>query len=52
MQQKEDQQVIPACPDSMGPDINSGGIQEFGGLIPPYKGRQTHGNASTTTRTF
>lgn len=43
MEQKEDQRAIPACPDSMGPAINTGGVQEFNGLIPPYKGRKTHG---------
>ena len=52
MKQKVDQRAIPACPDSMGPDINSGGIQEIGGLVPPYVGRQTHGTANTTDRTF
>ena len=43
MEQKDDQRAIPACPDSMGPAINSGGVQVINGLIPPYKGRQTHG---------
>lgn len=42
MQQKEDQRAVPACPDSMGPAINSGGVQDIAGLIPPYKGRKTH----------
>lgn len=52
MKQKDDQRAVPACPDSMGPDINSGGIQEIGGLIPPYRGRQIRGKANTTDRTF
>lgn len=52
MKQKDDLRAIPACPDSMGPDINSGGVQVMGGLIPPYEGRKTHGEASSTARTF
>jgi hypothetical protein len=49
MKQKDDQRPIPACPDSMGPDINSGGVQDVGGLVPPYQGRKMHGVATTGT---
>ena len=38
--EKEDQRPITAYPDSMGPDIHSGGTQEFGVPLPPYVARQ------------
>ncbi len=38
--EKEDQRPITAYPDSMGPDIDSGGTQEFGVPLPPYVARQ------------
>lgn len=40
MAENEDQRPITAYPDSMGPEIHSGGTQEVGGLVPPYEGRQ------------
>ena len=39
---EKDERPIKAYPDSMGPDIRSGGVQVFGGLVPPYEGRKTH----------
>ncbi|HEY2764711.1 MAG TPA: hypothetical protein VGJ13_11985 [Pseudonocardiaceae bacterium] len=39
---EQDQRPIKGYPDSMGPDIRSGGVQVFGGLVPPYGGRKTH----------
>ncbi|MGH3980198.1 MAG: hypothetical protein ACRDRZ_14535 [Pseudonocardiaceae bacterium] len=41
MAEEDDQRPVPAYPDSMGPDIHSGGEQELGGLVPPYEGRLT-----------
>lgn len=32
---------VKAYPDSMGPDLHSGGRQEAGGPVPPYEGRKT-----------
>ena len=29
-------------PDSLGPDVHPGGVQEFGAPVPPYQGRKTH----------
>jgi hypothetical protein len=41
MSAQSDQRPIKGYPDSLGPDIRSGGRQEFGGLVPPYEGRKT-----------
>ncbi|MGH3794110.1 MAG: hypothetical protein ACRDSP_04410 [Pseudonocardiaceae bacterium] len=38
---EQDQRPIKAYPDSMGPQIHSGGVQVPGGLVPPYEGRKT-----------
>lgn len=42
MAEQQDQRPIKGYPDSLGPDIHSGGVKEPGGLVPPYEGRQTH----------
>lgn len=41
MSEQQVQRPIKGYPDSLGADIHSGGIQEPGGLVPPYKGRKT-----------
>ena len=41
MSEQQDQRPIKGYPDSLGPDIRSGGVQEPGGLVPPYEGRKT-----------
>lgn len=41
MSEQQDPRPIKGYPDSLGPDIRSGGVQEPGGLVPPYEGRKT-----------
>lgn len=41
MSEQQDERPIKGYPDSLGPDIRSGGVQEPGGLVPPYEGRKT-----------
>ncbi|MGH3924933.1 MAG: hypothetical protein ACREX8_16415 [Gammaproteobacteria bacterium] len=41
MAEQEEQRPIKGYPDSLGPDIHSGGEQEPGGLVPPYEGHKT-----------
>lgn len=40
---QQDQRPIKGYPDSIGPDIRSGGHQEPGGPVPPYEGRSMSG---------
>lgn len=42
----KDDRPVPGHPDSVGPDLDTGGTQEFNGVLPPYKGRTTHGESS------
>lgn len=41
MSEQQDQRPIKGYPDSLGPDIRSGGVQQPGGPVPPYDGRKT-----------
>lgn len=41
MGEQQVQRPTKGYPDSLGADIHSGGIQEPGGLVPPYEGRKT-----------
>lgn len=41
MAQESDDRPVKGYPDSLGPDLHSGGTQEPGGLVPPYEGRKT-----------
>lgn len=42
---RQGDQAVPAYPDSLGPNIHSGGEQEIGAPVPPYEGRQTEGKS-------
>ncbi len=43
----KDDEPVTAYPDSLGPDVHSGGEQELGGLVPPYEGRVTGSGESS-----
>ena len=41
MTEQRDERPTKGYPDSLGPDIRSGGEQVPGGPVPPYEGRKT-----------
>ncbi len=43
---RKDDRPVHGYPDSLGPDLHTGGHQEPGGLVPPYEGRVRGGESS------
>lgn len=41
MAEQSDERPVKGYPDSLGPDLHSGGVQDPGTQVPPYEGRKT-----------
>lgn len=49
---RKDDRPVPGYPDSLGPDLNTGGEEEPGGPVPPYEGRNMGGGEAARNQPY